>query len=153
MNLILDLDNTLIFSSTKYQKNSIKFLNYYIKPRPGLQSFLKKVNEKFNVSVWTAAEQEYANFVVNTFLKGIPIHYVFSRQDGVHSMNIFGTKKDIRLLKEVYNIPLFKNKTIIVDDLQEVCSKQSYNCINIKPYNGENNDNELSNVLNILNSI
>lgn len=146
MNIVLDLDNTLIYSSFKPRKNTLKYERYYIKPRPYLEWFLNNIFEMFSVSIWTAAERHYAEFVVDNFINqnGRKIQYLFSREDVVQSEKYFGLKKDLRLLKDIYKIPLFNLPTIIIDDLKEVCYRQYANCINIEPYYGSDNDIELT---------
>ena len=145
MNIVLDLDNTLIYSSFKPKKNALRYDRYYIKPRPYLDWFLSYLFSMFNVNVWTAAERHYAEFVVNNFINknGRKINYLFSREDVIQSEKYYGSKKDLRLLKDIYSIPLFNLPTIIIDDLEEVCYRQYSSCINIKPYFGSDDDEEL----------
>ena len=77
--LILDIDETLIHTDSapieyekqldfdfKFKGNSSKSL-YYTKKRPYLDEFLNYAFENFDVSIWTAAGDEYAEEI----LKGI----------------------------------------------------------------------------------
>ena len=146
MNIVLDLDNTLIYSSFKPKRNTLNYEGYYIRARPHLEWFLQMLFTMFAVSVWTAAERQYAEFVVDNFINknGRKIHYLFSREDVKQSEKYYGSKKDLRLLKDIYKIPLFNLPTIIIDDLKEICYKQYSKCINIQPYYGSEHDNELT---------
>jgi hypothetical protein len=99
LNIVLDLDNTLISSlsfkelNKVYRKrkrdNSGKSLkysdmeNYYrIFHRPYLQEFLDFIFENFNVSIWTAASKDYALFIVSNIL-----HVKSSHENGKNPVN------------------------------------------------------------------
>ena len=83
MNIILDLDNTIIsaeetdkFNFKKNKNKTLKFSfhnmdDYYIIfERPNIQVFLDFIFKNFNVSIWTAATKDYALFIIeNVILK------------------------------------------------------------------------------------
>mgnify|MGYP003334631673 FL=1 len=81
INVILDLDQTLISSETKSEFDKKKFgekmKNFYHKDlddlyivfaRPHLDGFLDYLFDNFNVSVWTAASKSYALFIIENFI-------------------------------------------------------------------------------------
>ena len=87
LNVILDLDNTLLcavpfeyISSEKYKiySEKLKYEDFYFqgKPlyriylRPHLEDFLDYLFDEFNVSVFTNAEKDYADFVVKNIIFG-----------------------------------------------------------------------------------
>lgn len=157
-NVLLDLDNTLVVSYSKFKPVYSNFTEYkfsndlFILERPFLQEFLDKLMEKYNVSIWTAATEDYARFIVeNIILKkpGRRVHYVFDRRHVNESQKYFGSLKDLRLLTKIYMIPMFINATtIIIDDLAEVCYPQLKSCIQIKSFTGTDPyDNELLKLL------
>ncbi len=171
MNIILDLDNTLICSINKNQYNNIPpeiLYNYnydtknpfglYMFERPNLKFFLNSIKNHGVITVWTAATDDYARYVIETFFpSNMRIHNLFSRD--------FTTKvhKQTNLLKplsylSVYNYNL--NRTIIVDDLPGVLDANPYNCIPVKPFDYESilnkdytEDNELIKTLNKIKNI
>lgn len=159
-NLLLDLDNTLVFSYTNAKPIYSLFITHrfnndiFILERPFLQQFLDEIMKHFNVSVWTAATVDYAKFIVNNIILGKPnrkVHYVFHRSHVQDSQKIFGNLKDLRLLSHVYKIPLFQNPTIIVDDLNEVCHHQRKSCIQIKSFQADDDqDTELLQMISLL---
>ena len=82
-NLVLDIDNTLISTVSKTLVDSIKesgqniplhyIINDEIKemviyPRPYLQDFLDFVFQHYNVSIFTAAETNYALYVIQNLI-------------------------------------------------------------------------------------
>jgi TFIIF-interacting CTD phosphatase-like protein len=177
LNVILDLDNTLIVALEEHERDNLsrqfqdKFahksmLAYGMKifERPGLQSFLDYLFENFNVSVFTAAEQEYALFIINNFILIKPernIKYMFFRYHVEMAHKRYGGVKDLRLLFNVFNTPnCFPCNTIIIDDLPDVLETNPENTIPIKPFKIVNdngkvvtqaaNDKELERVKRVL---
>lgn len=150
MNLILDLDETLIsaeiteeFNFKKYKNKSQKFKFksmdgfYIIFERPHLQSFLDFVFENFNVSVWTAASKDYALFIINKFIqtKKRKLDYIFFSYHCNVSKKLKNGTKDLSILWDLYKIPGYNAKnTFILDDYDEVYKTQKNNCIIAKPF-------------------
>ena len=166
INIILDLDQTLIWAGTdkeympeKYPKlkkkardfPNIEMDNFYtIFERPGLQNFLDFLFKNFNVSVWTAASKDYALFIIKNIIhkknaKNRKIDWIFfSYHCDISKKDKDGTK-DLKILWEDYKLPdFFKKNTYIIDDYDEVYDTQPENCIAIAPFNftddGSEND-------------
>ena len=143
-NVILDLDNTLI-STQHVSENTIRGLVDYsvwnearIYPRPFLQYFLHLLFSYYNVSVWTAAQEDYAKEVVYRFIKNKPdrkLDFVLSRNHCDISRQLYGNIKDLRLIFDVYKIQGYNiHNTIIIDDNQLVKMAQPLHCHQIKPF-------------------
>lgn len=152
MNVILDLDNTIINALEEYERESLplgfqsqfefKDIVAYgmrIFARPGLQRFLDFLFANFNVSVFTAAEQEYALFIINNFLLTRPnrkVHYLFFRYHVDMAMKRYDGMKDLRLLWNVLHVPnMYPCNTVIIDDLVDVYDSNPNNTIRIKAFN------------------
>lgn len=160
-NLLLDLDNTLVYAVTKKQAD--KYAGFTQHPytrdmviieRPYLQEFLTEIMRYYNISVWTAARHDYASFIVDNIILGRPnrtVYHLFHRDNVDDSLEFYGSMKNLSLLTDVYKIPMFTNNVnVILDDLAEVC-RQKNMCINIAPFYGKNVlDNELLTKLKIL---
>jgi len=155
LNVFLDLDSTLICSLSKdgedpeiqympkqYQKmfDYHDMKNYYrIFERPGLQRFLDYLFAHYNVSVFTAADKDYALFIVDKILignrNGRNLKYLFYGYHSTISENIFKSPKDLRLLWDVFQLPEHnKCNTIIVDDLPAVYQANPTNTIRAPPF-------------------
>lgn len=151
INILLDLDNTLISSIAKHEETSIlkprmkKFRwenmeGYYkVFERPGLQNFLDFLFKNFNVSVWTAASKSYALFIIDEFiLKGHPerkLDYVLFSYHCKKSKQLRGTQKALDILKDEFKLLDYNmDRTYIIDDHDEVHSSQPNNCIHIKAF-------------------
>lgn len=160
-NVFLDLDNTILFSESldisDAMSNAINydhdFLNdYVVAARPRLQMFLDYLFANHNVSIWTAATKLYATYMYARFIKKYDrrrrIRLLLHSQHCEESKKVTGKPKSLSMLWNVWKVPGFtEGNTIIIDDLEEVCSNQKNNCILVKPfYATDTDDTELLDV-------
>ncbi len=168
INILLDIDNTLLCSQdissfnvveekkkTKYnklEKHTIK--GYYeVFERPYLQEFLKFIFKNFNVFIWTAASDDYAEFVITNIIKNNKkIKAVLHSEHCDKSFKNSKSKsiKDLSLLWDGRNklgldesiIKMFrKDNTIIIDDYkEEVYMKNKSNCVLAPAFDYEKDD-------------
>ena len=137
--IILDIDNTLIdtkiilnkykdnyakpsFTLSKadisklYTKNTeiIPFINILIYRRPYLTQFLTYIFQHFHVGIWTAANEEWMNIVLNKVLKKYKNKFLF-KWHREHSNPEGKYMKPLRRIFEKY--PKFNSSnTLIIDD-------------------------------------
>lgn len=153
--LILDLDETLIYSS--YSKEDIQspydFMidnTYYVKKRPYVEDFLQEVRQHFDLAVWTAATRDYAQIIVHELFEkqNIPLKFFHSRErcverDNTRSMyDSYVTKyyiKDLKKIKKHFQL----DKVLFVDDLTVSLQRNYGNLVKIPPFQGETEDNHL----------
>jgi hypothetical protein len=89
---VLDLDETLISSTSSGYGPHIEYHGLYMHVRPYLRELLLFLDRNYEIVIWTWADFEYAEFVVETFIRPIiPIHRnrVFSRELGKQSQRGF----------------------------------------------------------------
>ncbi|XP_074317966.1 RNA polymerase II C-terminal domain phosphatase-like 4 [Silene latifolia] len=167
LHLVLDLDHTLIHTETinknfkkkKNNKSTYEESDVYeifrgttlVKLRPGTRDFLEKASQLFDLTIYTMAVQPYAKEIVKILETG-PVQFsrVISRNDC--------TKKYRKSLDVVLS---HQRVVLVVDDLDEVWSSEDWsNVIKIRPYeffqttsSSQNDDQELSRVLNILKTV
>ena len=173
INVLLDLDNTIIYSidQNKFPKkknhlHSMKYHkmddDYYVFERPGLQPFLNWLFKNFNVSVWSAASPEYVDFIVENIIENDKrkLEYVLNSDNCEESQNVYGDKhiKNLKMLWDYYDIDNYDPyNTLIIDDLKMVCKIQPHNSIQIKSFNTRTKDsvkdNELKKIKIILNKV
>lgn len=149
INILLDLDNTLISSLAKHEEKKIhkprmkqfRWENmegiYKVFERPGLQNFLDYLFDNFNVSVWTAASKLYALFIIDKFIltnSNRKLDYIFFSHHCKRSKKIKATQKSLQILQDEFNLPFDINSTYIIDDHPEVYKAQPEQCIKIKPF-------------------
>lgn len=143
--IILDLDNTLINSldpdefkkipsEVKEKFKIIPMDNYYhVFERPYLQDFLTYLFDNFDVSVFTAADKDYAIFICENFIqtkKGRKLDYILYRDHCDISEKIYGSPKKLHLLWDVLGLKEFNPcNTFIIDDLDDVYNNNKGNSI------------------------
>jgi TFIIF-interacting CTD phosphatase-like protein len=163
LNLILDLDQTLISAKAdneydiknvdmdkKAQKFEFQDMDkyYIIFERPGLQKFLDFIFKNFNVSIWTAASQGYALFIIDKIIvknkKERVLDWIFFRYHCNISEKIYDTSKNLEIIWKDYKIQGYnKHNTIILDDYKEdVYSYQKDNCILAKLFEFSDQNSE-----------
>jgi TFIIF-interacting CTD phosphatase-like protein len=146
MHILCDLDATLInslsvkgeleYAPKEFQKQFtyIDMKNYYrIFERPYLQFFLDFLFANFDVSIFTAADKDYALFISdNIVLKkpGRALKYLFYGYASGLSEGYYKSPKDLRLLWDVFQLKEFNPcSTVIIDDLKEVFDANPNNTI------------------------
>jgi hypothetical protein len=150
MNIILDLDNTIInalddsdrkklsadFSSKFSYKDMIPFFRVYA--RPHLDKFLDYLFANYNVAVMTAAEKDYALFIIENFILTKPerkLEFIFFRYQVELSREIYGGVKDLRVIWDLFQVNGFtKQNTVIIDDLDMVYETNPHNTLRIKGF-------------------
>lgn len=127
--LVLDLDETLM-SFVMSEKDETQGL---MRLRPGLYDFLDSVSRYYELIVFTAATQDYADPILDAIENGQHYFaYRFYREHTVIVQNDF--VKDItRIGREIY-------KTIIVDNMPQNFRLQKENGILILSFLGEDQD-------------
>jgi RNA polymerase II subunit A small phosphatase-like protein len=164
--IILDIDETLIHTENvplEYEKHydyDFKFKGlgksfYYTKKRPFLDQFLKYVFENFDVSIWTAAGDEYALEI----LKGINIDksklkFFYTQENCTIKLSYdysdyYGVKNLNKLKKKGYDL----NRVLIVDDKSETAVNNYSNLIQVKPFTDDLDDSELLKLISYLETI
>ena len=168
LNLILDLDNTLILAKKfniindtnkiklqkkKYKKNllttyQINNFFFFIYKRCYLKYFLILANINFNLYIFTNSKKIYANKIINKLYELCPelnlINIITNDENksyikSLHRINQLNINN--LYIEENYNY--LKKKSIIIDDCNKFWPFDSENIYNIIPFIKESNDNYL----------
>jgi hypothetical protein len=145
MSLLLDLDSTVLNSLDTHELRSApkafqaKFpfqdmKGYYrIFERPHLQTFLDYAFAHFDVSIFTAADKDYALFIAEKMILTKPerkLRYLFYAYTSVLSENYYNSPKDLRLLWDVLKVEgLCPCGCVMLDDLSDVAEANPMNVI------------------------
>lgn len=153
LSVILDLDNTLIFSRTANDSFSDFTIQvetddqnttFYVDKRPFLDSFLTGISRLADIYLFTNSEPNYATAVANYIDPfGLIFKGIFTRRD----CKLSGTT----WTKEYSHCGTDMNFTIIVDDDSGYFGE--YAGIKVEPYFGQRSDAELPRVLDIVQSV
>ena len=151
--LILDLDETLIhgqnipFNPPKHQKLLQCKLNnidtkIYVKIRPGVKEFLRKMSKLYEIIIFTASVEDYAKLLIDLIDTKNYFSYKLFREQCSFENNIYikDLKKLGRDLKDV----------IIIDNSPNSYKYNKENGIPISTWFDDENDRELYNITQIL---
>ena len=149
--LILDLDETLVHSSTSpFEKNDIilkveldgVIYNIYVLVRPGAELFIKNMSKYFEIIIFTASISEYASPLLDILDKENNIKFRLYREHCffINGVYIKELKKLNRNLKDV----------IIVDNSPIAYAFDSVNGLPIKSWYEDKKDSDLFNIQRLL---
>jgi len=127
--LVLDLDETLVHYVEDEE-------SAYILIRPGAENFLEEMSKYYELVIFTAATQDYADFVLNELDKNRRISYRLYRQhtwQNEYSNNI----------KDLSKIGRDLSKVLIIDNVKDNFQLQKDNGLHIKDFYDDVNDTEL----------
>ena len=137
--LVLDLDETLIHFKFNHEHNDEGVL----KLRPGVFAFLETVKEFYEIILFTEASEAYTELIMEAFNKKKFFDYKLFR----HHTIIIGQD----FVKDLQRIGRPLDKIIIIDNIAQNFRMQKANGINIKPFFGEDqNDQALIDLIPIL---
>jgi Dullard-like phosphatase family protein len=139
--IAFDLDETLIralpinprignFFQIKIRKRTV-----FIQMRPGLMTFLERIQKRYDVFFFTAAQPDYANQIIDKIAPFVSPGRRFAR-NACRSYAGY-LVKDLRILRR----PL--RQTLLVDDMAGSALSNPGNLIRVKPWNGDPKDNLL----------
>lgn len=136
--LVLDLDETLIHYMEIGNEGRL-FV------RPNCQNFLEEMSKYYEVVIFTAALQDYADWALDQIDTGRWITYRLYRQHTMPSGTVF--------LKDLSRLGRDLTRTIIVDNVAENFSLQNDNGIFVKTWFDDPNDVMLESLAPLLREI
>lgn len=162
MNIVLDLDETLVSVTTKPPRSrtnggdTFNFVlsgtTYWVTKRPCLSLFLRYIFKKFRtVSVWTAATRPYAIHIIKHIFTQSQIQqlsYILTRES--LKINGNGYTKPLTKLISLSNGRIKAGNTVLIDDLESTTQDNSGNGIIIPPFRGDRSDRNLPKLMIIL---
>lgn len=145
--LILDIDETLLYSSAQplHRPPDCRIGPYFTYTRPFLTEFLQKAQESFCIAVWSSSSSDYVQAIVNkTFPDTVQPEFIWSRDRCIQRFNPETYEnyfvKDLKKVKrQGYNL----DRVLIVEDTPQKVERNYGNAIYIKPFYGNDNDQEL----------
>ena len=126
--LVLDLDETLVHYIEEKDR-------HYVQVRPFAEYFISEMGKYFELVIFTSAEEEYANIVLKEIDKNNSISHKLYRRH-VEYNNGFCLKDLNKLGRDI-------KKVCIIDNDKNNFKLHEDNGIEIKDFMGEQDDNEL----------
>ena len=136
--LVLDLDETLVHYIEEENRA-------YVQVRPFADYFLSELSKLFELVIFTAAAEDYADLVLNELDKNKLISYKLYRKHTEPNNGIF--------VKNLMNIGRNLEKCCIIDNNKDNFCLQPENGLHISSFLGDQNDNELFLLCNDLKKI
>ena len=148
--LILDLDQTLVhagpIAATGIETHIGK--EYIISERPYAKELIESLSPKFEIIVFTSADEEYANQVYDYFNVGGNILAKLLTKSSCIATKEGYLVKDLRIFAD-----RSVNEILIVDDCIISFAFHLANGIPVTPFDGSADDNELYHLINYLKKI
>ncbi|XP_047044045.1 CTD small phosphatase-like protein 2 [Lolium rigidum] len=151
--LVLDIDGTLIHSSMRDEGADFSFIllrgteesTVYVKKRPYVDAFLKKVAEMFDIVVFTASISSYADQLLDILDPGRLISRRYYRDS---CLSLGG-----KYLKDLTIIEANLMKVAIIDNTPEVFRLQVNNGIPINTWSSDPYDTSLLELIPFLETL
>ena len=154
--LILDLDETLIHSSSKElgRPCDFKVFTFFVYKRPYLDTFLKEAFSNYKVAIWSTGSDDYVDLLAKEILpEGFQFEFVWGRNRctarRMSAENVdFGYSDPGRVdytktIKKLRNKGFYRERILIVDDSPHKVSDNYGNAIYVSEFTGNENDDEL----------
>lgn len=145
--LIFDLDETLIHASTAKlsREPDFEYSPYLVYIRPFAYELIAKLASQYDFAVWSSASKEYVDAVVpHLFGKKHKLVFVWSVDKCVQRVDVrtnsYVYVKDLRKVQgQGYSI----EQITMLDDSREKLVRQPRNHVLVRPYHGQEGDEEL----------
>lgn len=145
--LILDLDETLVRSvkTPLARPPDFQLFDYHVYRRPHLGLFLRTCAEHFRLAVWTSGTADYAQAILAGILPAdISLDFVWSRSRCTLVWTEAQEGQDyLKDLKKVKAKGYRLERVLALDDRPEVYARSYGNLVQIAPYLGAADDEEL----------
>lgn len=152
--LILDIDETLLFATEQPLgcAHDLKVGPYLVYKRPHLDQFLASVDEWFDLAIWTSSGEDYAASIIDGIIsKQCQMKFLWSRERCTRKFDAELQEdywiKDLKKVKR-FGFPL--ERVLVLDDSPEKLQRQFGNHIRIAPFEGDEADCELTQILPFL---
>jgi len=151
--LVLDLDETLVHCFLEYEENTAYdwtfqvageggLFDVFCRVRPHLEGFLKECSKMFELVLFTASQDNYANMVLDHV---DPVGYIKHRLFRRHCTKVRGY-----FVKDLSKLGRDLSQTIIIDNSPLTFAFQPSNGIPCDNWYDDQMDQELSHLLPIL---
>jgi carboxy-terminal domain RNA polymerase II polypeptide A small phosphatase len=148
MLLVLDLDETLLHATETPLAHEARHVvpPYFLYFRPGLSQFIDQVSQLFRLAVWTSSSPAYARAVCTLiFQDSTPLEFVWASDRCTPTRNFeidaWCKAKPLKKLKRRgYDLA----RVLVVDDSPEKHTRNYGNLVQVAPFMGDRNDDELS---------
>ena len=155
--VILDIDETLVFSTLTPLDRREDFMidQYYVYRRPHLNDFILFCLDNFRSAVWSSSSPSYAKDMMDHILPPTnKLEFIWSRDQCTQRIEpetgqLFWLKNLKKVKRRGYDL----DRILMIDDSPEKLQKNYGNHLLVKPFLGDETDNELVYLKKYLESI
>lgn len=169
--VVLDLDETLIHANYNEPYGDADFFvdEYSVYKRNGLDKFLAGLFSRYKVGIYTLATKPYAEMVLDNILRPDQrVEFLFDRKRCVRSFNSMhggslpysglysGGSSPVtysKSIKKVKKLGYDIDRVVVLDDSPEVWARSYGNLVQVAPFFGELQDDELAHALSFVDSL
>lgn len=144
--LVLDLDETLIHASDNKLEHveSFRVASYFVHKRPHLDWFLTEMLKVYDVGVWTASGEVYAEIVTKELFDVGDLEFVWASKRCTLARSLQTGEYDvIKNLRKLKKKGYVMEDIIIVDDTASKHTRNYGNLVLVKEFTGDQTDDEL----------
>ena len=145
--LILDIDETLVFSTLTPLDREEDFMidQYFVYRRPHLNDFFPYCLDNFRTAVWSSSSPSYAEAMMDHILSEAgTLEFIWSREQCTQKINPeSGQLYWLKNLKKVKRRGYDLDRVLMIDDSPEKLQKNYGNHLLVRPFLGDETDNEL----------
>jgi RNA polymerase II subunit A small phosphatase-like protein len=148
--LILDLDETLVYSSECALTSPADFCvdGFFVYRRPFLSEFLNEVSRSFNLAVWSSAIRPYVQTLVDHLLADRALEFVWSRDRCTHRFDPDQQQHYwVKNLEKVKRRGYRLERVLMIDDSREKVATHYGNHLPVQPFLGDPDDADLRDIL------
>lgn len=152
--LVLDLDETLVHATevpAEFEPHH-EVSPYFLYLRPGLKEFLMQMSGLFRLAVWTSSSPAYARAVCPLVFSEVQrLEFVWASNRCTPTRNFendsWSNAKPLKKLKRRgYDLA----RVLVVDDSPEKHTRNYGNLVQVAPFEGNPNDDELAHLARYL---
>ncbi|MBN2246106.1 MAG: HAD family hydrolase [Candidatus Aminicenantes bacterium] len=145
--IILDLDETMVFStlSPLNRREDFQIDQYHVYRRPYSSDFILFCLDNFRVAVWSSSSTAYAEAMVDQiFSSPQKLDFIWSREQCTQRIDPetgqhFWLKNLKKIKRRGYNL----DRVLMIDDSPEKLQKNYGNHLLVRPFLGDESDDEL----------
>ncbi len=144
--LILDLDETLIFSTevALSHRHDFECTKFKVYKRPGVDRFIRAVSGLYNLAVWTSSTSDYAECIAERLFRDLSLEFLWSRGKCTRRFDHENQEHYwVKNLKKVKKLGIELERVLVVDDTPQKLERSYGNLVCVAEFSGDPADVEL----------
>jgi TFIIF-interacting CTD phosphatase-like protein len=144
--LILDLDETLVYSTKKALpcKHDFECCEYLVYKRPAVNIFIESMATRYDLAVWTSSSSDYAHCIEAGIFANVPLRFLWSRDNCTRRFDAEMQEHYwVKNLKKVKRAGFDLERVLFVDNTPQKLESNFGNIVAVRDFEGNQSDREL----------